>query len=192
MPRRVFPERSDHVLDWGGSKLDKRVAKHLTPGCILRVMYTTDSDPLFPLPEGKHDLVYATIYKIKDGTYWGKLHVLLTPCVCPYFKNKSNFQESTTNGMATFANDDDEDDDEDYGGYLDDMIDYRTPPPRQRAAELWLERELQDFRKHAEVCPYNIIKPSMKITFRKKHIYEIPINWQPPPVRVDMGDDRTS
>lgn len=175
MPRKVRPERADHIKDWCGGVLGKKVIDFLVPGCIVRVMYSTDLDPHFPPPEGKHDLVYVEIYKIKDGSYWGKLVTQCNPCPCTDQFTCSDFREYCE------AYEDRPDD------YLGDLVHYRTTSRKERMRIARDQRNYAEHVKHDEVCPLSIIRPSMNVTFRKEHVVEVPTGWQPAPVRKAMA-----
>lgn len=54
----------DEATDWSGEILPRQMARHLIPGCTVRVVInnpTTDSG----------EAIYFRIAKMKDGTFWG-------------------------------------------------------------------------------------------------------------------------
>ena len=177
MPRQSVPYRSSFITDWNGHLLDKRVVDFLRPGCIVRIML----DDLRPGYEGHWNIVYGKIYKIKDGTFWARQWIELNPCGCDYYKTMHDSSEDLRkrrrkNRRGIFDVEAEEEE------YLPD-IDYKKITKDDELEDRIFEADLNDHIEHDKNCPWRIVDPDMKLTFRRNNIKEIPIHWQPRPAQ---------
>lgn len=180
MPRKSVVKRSDYITDWNGDLLDKKVVDYLAPGCIVRVMV----DDLRPGREWSWDVPYGKIYKIKDGTFWARRWIELKPCGCDYFKTMTDSSaelRKQRKNVALFWDDDDAEE-----PYLP-SIDYKQSSKEWQLEDDIFAADLYDHTDHDMHCPGTIVRPNMKLTFRKNQITEIPLLWQPVQVQKSIA-----
>ena len=53
----------EEATDWSGEIISRQMAHYLFPGCIARVVITSE--------EGAAEAIYFKLTKVKDGTFWG-------------------------------------------------------------------------------------------------------------------------
>lgn len=63
MPRTLSAVPQSDTTNWSGQIISKEMIRHLTVGCIVRVVVRNVN--------GSAEAIYFDITKIKDGTFWG-------------------------------------------------------------------------------------------------------------------------
>ncbi|KJZ80102.1 hypothetical protein HIM_00816 [Hirsutella minnesotensis 3608] len=63
-PRTLSAVPQSDTTDWSGAIVSRELVRHLTVGCVARVVVRN-------VASGGAEAIYFDITKVKDGTFWG-------------------------------------------------------------------------------------------------------------------------